>query len=103
MRYDRGAVIFCIPVLEGVVLSSQHGDLTAGPIDFVPHVSFRLARLVLVKLLDYISRVNVCGHEGHNDLPLKLAQISPNPHDQLRELHDVRFVPPESNTDRHSL
>lgn len=83
-----GGVLLCPRVRgRGVVISARLSNNR----DIALH-------LVLVELVDYISRVNVRSHEGDNDLPLKLGQVSSNLHDQLRELHDIRFVPPENNT-----
>lgn len=58
------------------------------------------ACLVLVELVDDVSGVNVGGDEGHDDLPLKLAQVASDAHDELRQLDDVKVKPPAKGSER---
>lgn len=38
--------------------------------------------------------MHISGHQGHNDLPLQLAQVTSDANDELRQLDHIDVKPP---------
>lgn len=87
-----------IPEYQSTARQMHHTCVQVSTTLFVPKMIYALfscyTRLVLVQLVDDVACVYVGGHQGHNDLPLQLAQIASDANDELRELDHVDIKPP---------